>query len=299
MRRSPAYHGLKLLLGLRSRDVSSGRADDIVADRLVRLAESADGVDQLVVLALDGVFHTGTTEMDRTLTSLYVPNDYVFEICARSPALLPGASVHPERPHAVEVLREVIDRGAVLIKWLPPAQLIDPSRRTYIPFYEMLAERSVPLLCHTSAERTFPTAAGTFEDPALLELPLQVGVRIIAAHCSAGLLGHRASHHTPKLISMMHRHEHLYADNAALCSPARGQHWDELLHSPMLLSRMVHGSDFPIPCWPVIYSKRLGPGAAWRLHRQAHGITRDVSIKRALGVPEAVFRRGATVLRLP
>ena len=64
------------------------------------------------------------------------------------------------RRDAVAELERVARDGAVLIKWLPITQDIDPSDARCVPFYEALAHLGIPLLSHTGWERTLPTAKG-------------------------------------------------------------------------------------------------------------------------------------------
>ena len=44
--------------------------------------------------------------------------------------------------------------SAVLIKWLPLTQIIDPASPKCIPLYEAMAHYGIPLLCHTGGEKT-------------------------------------------------------------------------------------------------------------------------------------------------
>ena len=75
--------------------------------------------------------------------------------------------------------------GAVLLKWLPSVQGIDPADPRHRPFYRRLAELRLPLLSHTGAEESFTGADNALADPERLRLPLEEGVTVIAAHCAA------------------------------------------------------------------------------------------------------------------
>jgi hypothetical protein len=65
---------------------------------------------------------------------------------------------------------------------------------------------------------------------------------------------------------------------------------------PLSVSRLVHGSDWPVPQSPWWFAGRLGLGAILRLRRIGNPLQRDLETKRALGLPAAVFRRGARLL---
>ena len=90
----------------------------------------------------------------------------------------------------------------------------------------------------------------------------------------------------------------LYADLAALASPTK-VHWlKKVLDTPSLWPKLVHGSDFPVPPVPLAFLSRLG-----RRYQQVVAarswIDRDMLLKRSLGLPEDVFCRAASLLRLP
>jgi predicted TIM-barrel fold metal-dependent hydrolase len=65
-------------------------------------------------------------------TRFSVSNDEVLAWCRKSPGtFLFGASVHPHRHDALEALEWCAQQGAVLIKWLPNYQGIDPAARRH------------------------------------------------------------------------------------------------------------------------------------------------------------------------
>lgn len=64
------------------------------------------------------------------------------------------------------------------------------------------------------------------------------------------------------------------------------------------LDKLVHGSDCPFPVTPWVFLDRLPLSEVRRIAALKSGIARDLAIKRALGMPEAVFHRGADLLGL-
>src|SRR5688572_22230685 len=80
MRRSATYWALKQVNGLDDRDPAKGSRS--FADRLITLMESAKEVDYACVFAMDGVYDGGGN-LVRDESHLYVPNPYVFAVCAR------------------------------------------------------------------------------------------------------------------------------------------------------------------------------------------------------------------------
>src|ERR1700733_9386847 len=91
-----------------------------------RLLEGVAGsrlLDAVVLLAFDRPYSEAGLALP---ADLFVSNAAAATVCRESPKLRLGASVHPYRPDALEALDEAVALGAVLLKWLPSAQGIDP-----------------------------------------------------------------------------------------------------------------------------------------------------------------------------
>src|SRR5437667_8551754 len=158
-----------------------GDLEAIYADHLGKLVRESS-MDAVVLLAHEQVHDPdGTPRAD--LGSMFVPNDVVLGLAKKFPEFLAGVSIHPARRDALDELERCLAGGAVLMKCLPNCQNIDPSDRRYRPFWERMAEASLPLLAHTGGEHTVPIVNAAFADPKLLRLPLECGVTVIAAHC--------------------------------------------------------------------------------------------------------------------
>ena len=170
-------------------------------DWAARLAGSvrASEVDHAVALGFDGVYDE-RGELDDGLSQMIVPPAWVFEACRRHPELIPGPSVNPHRRDALEVLEACIEGGAVLIKWLPATQRIDPSDPALEPFYARLAETGIPILVHSGgSENTFAQVDARLKDLRLLERPLRAGVGFIVAHTGAPVTYARDEDQVPLL----------------------------------------------------------------------------------------------------
>jgi uncharacterized protein len=262
--------------------------------RLVETVNQTPELDAAVILALDAAYDP-TGQIDWANTHLYVTNDYVWELSERYPKMLFGASIHPYRRDAVAELERCVQRGAVLMKWLPVVQNFNPADERCLPFYEALAHYQLPLLSHTGGERMLPNVLSGVEDPALLEPALKRGVTVIAAHCGSR---DRADHpdYTPTFIRLAHQYENLYGDTAALNLPTRSYAYDALMKDPVVSAKLLHGSDWPvisIPPW------RIGWRQATRLMlTESNWMRRDLLIKQRLGFNEAYWHRAASVLRL-
>ncbi|HZZ41401.1 MAG TPA: amidohydrolase family protein [Tepidisphaeraceae bacterium] len=247
-------------------------------------------LDAACILAFDSVY-TNDGHPDPARTHLYVSNDHVIQLCQQNPKLLFSCSVHPHRKDALAELERCIAAGAVSMKWLPIVQGFNPSDPRCFPLYECLAHHRVPLLSHTGGEHTLPRIDDSLADPKLLLPAIPKGVIVIAAHC-----GTKSSPSEPDYLPQWSRlardHEHFYGDTAALNLPTRSYAYPTLLSDPLLRSKLLHGSD-----WPVIPIPPLTQLSSWQ---EPNWLTRDILIKRRLGLTEdAYWHRVSTLLRLP
>ncbi|MBO0698367.1 MAG: amidohydrolase family protein [Zavarzinella sp.] len=264
-------------------------------NRLAKTVNETPELDAAVALAFDRVHHEdGTPDPDNT--HIYVTNDYVAELSRRHPKLLFGASIHPYRPDAIAELERCVAAGAVLIKWLPLVQGMDPAADRCRPFYEALAHHRLPLLSHTGGELALPQKFRHLASPELLVPALRAGVTVIAAHCGtkSNPLG---TDYLPTFMRMAKEHERLYGDTAALDIPTRSYAFPKLLGDEAVRQKVVHGSDWPVPSFATY---RAGPlRALTLLLTEGNWMRRDVLVKRAVGFDDAYFHRAATLLRMP
>jgi uncharacterized protein len=287
-----------LLLRLLHRITSQQMRTTVDADWAAMLAATvrASELDHAVALGFDGIYRADGT-LDRERTQMIVPPDWVFEVCRRHPELLPGPSVHPLRRDALERLDECIERGAVLIKWLPPAQAIDPAHPATRPFYRRMAAARLPLLIHSGgSERTFSEVAPALIDLRLLRAPLEAGVPVICAHSGVPVLFSGDRDQQPLLRQMLRTYPHLWVDNSGIANPSRFLHLPRLARDPEITARTLYGSDFPVPANSFYYVRELGPARVARIERAGNGFDRDIRTKRALGYPDETLTRAAEVL---
>jgi hypothetical protein len=158
--------------------------DIVILKRLSLLLADSKYVTEAVVLALDGVVGSNG-ELDPQETEVYIPNEFIAGNAGRFGNIKYGASINPYRKDSLERLDKAREDGAVLVKWLPPVQNIDPSDKAIIPFYKRLHELELPLLSHTGDENSFTKTHNKLADPGKLRLPLDMGVTVIAAHAAA------------------------------------------------------------------------------------------------------------------
>ncbi|WP_298273033.1 amidohydrolase family protein [Geobacter sp.] len=274
--------------------------DALVLRRLSERLAASSRVQAAVVLALDGVVD-GRGELDRERTELHIPNEFLAEGCRQYPNLFLGASVNPLRPDALERLDAAAAAGAVLVKWLPSIQGIDPAERRLIPFYRRLVALNLPLLTHTGLEESFTRADNALADPARLRLPLEKGVTVIAAHCASSGRSHGEAN-LGRILPLFARFPNLYADISTLTQLNRPGHLQRVLGHGEIHDRLLYGTDMPLPATgltsPWFHLLRLGPAEARRLAAIRNPWDQDVALKLALGMPQEVLSRAAGVLKI-
>lgn len=274
--------------------------DRDVLNKIANRLKQSEHVTDAVILAMDAPYRADGTP-NPSAGELYVSNRWLGEVLREYPNLHFGASVHPSRPDAIEELRWSKDNGAVLVKWLPNIQAIDPSNEAHRDYYRTLVELNLPLLTHVGAEDSFSRADDRLGDPRLLKLPLECGVRVIAAHvASSGKTDSRDN--IDHLLEMMPHYPNLVADISTLTQMNRTRHLPAVLNDPRLRGRLLYGTDHPLTNTPMVtplqYPLRLTLSQLWDLCRTRNPWDRDVKLKAALGVPPDVFNRSREYLGL-
>lgn len=300
MRRSWKYRIYLSAFGITEAELEQ-QGDTLIFKRLSDTLRESQQVEAAVILAMDGVIDTHGN-LDRKLTEMHLPNHFVAHECSRYDNLLFGAGINPYRRDALEQVDAAAAQGAVLLKWLPSIQHIDPADQRIIPFYRRLAELGLPLLTHTGSESSFTYARNELADPVRLNLALEQGVTVIAAHCASNGRSEDQSNFS-RLLPMFDRHPNLYGDISALTQVNRLGHLTRVLKNEKLHGRLVYGTDMPL--------LRTGITSPWfqtfrlplRVIRDIAAIEnpwdQDVALKQALGVTQDIFTRTADLIRSP
>ena len=277
------------------------KGDRVLMDIIARSIRESIHVDGAVILAMDAPY-SREGKLDRAAGEMFVPNRFVGETVKSCPELYFGASVHPCRTDALEELAWSKENDAVLMKWLPNIQQIDPSDERHVPYYRKLVELDLPLLSHVGDEDSFSTTNNALGDPHLLKLPLELGVRVIAAHvASAGKS--QGEDNVERLLKMMPEYPNLVADLSTLTQFNRRRHLRKVLNDERLEGRLMYGTDYPLTNTPLVtpwqYFMNLKLRGLWQLAGTGNSWDRDVKLKAALGVPREVFTCSRDYLRLP
>jgi uncharacterized protein len=275
---------------------SAPEFDEAYANHLAQLVRESS-LGAAVILAQDEVYDASGRKLD--FGSFHVPNDYVLKLAREHCEFLPAVSIHPARTDALAELDRCLEAGAVMLKLLPNCHNVDCNDQRYKKFWDRMAEAKLPLLAHTGGEHTVPVYDKKLSNPAVLRLPLECGVTVIAAHC-ATKSGATDREYFHDFCEMLARYPNLYGDTSAFNVPIRGRHIRKCVCEPCS-SRLVHGSDYPVPVFGHwAWAQRF---ISWSDFRRCERITnvleRDYQLKRAMGFPEEHFTRIRSLLRIP
>lgn len=275
--------------------------DDLLLRRISQGLVQSTRVASAVILAMDGVIGKDG-ELDRERTEIYIPNEFIAAGTSRYPNLLLGASVNPLRKDAIERLERAAELGAVLIKWLPSIQHIDPADSRLTPFYLKLKELGLPLLTHTGSENSFTRSADELGDPERLRLPLSLGVTVIAAHGASNGRNH-GEKNFHRFIRLSRIYPNLYADISALTQINRLGQLQRIIKHPELKGRLLYGTDMPLPntglVTPFAFPGSLPLRRMLDINRIKNPWDKDLALKEALGVSDEVFHKAADIIKSP
>ena len=284
--KSPLFRFMAWHLGVSARNIRTNLAKAYLEALLRHLRISS--IQKLVVFGHDRIYDERGKRLDSIL-QLYVPNEYVFSVCESHHDLLPGVSIHPARGDALDELEKCVERGAVLVKWLPNSQNINPSDRRYIKFYEKMRDAGLPLVAHTGGEHTVRILNDAFTTPACLQLPIDVGVNVIAAHSGTQSAPFEKDDFD-LFCKMTERHPNFYGDNSAFSIPWRAKYIKRVIERGVA-GKMLHGSDYPVPCYAWWQWRRFSFFEMAELQKIPSILERDFQIKKRLGTPDDVFTR--------
>lgn len=276
-KKSSSFEAIKLVTKLKEEEITGPRYVSVLFSQV----HESRHVDKAVLLALDAVYGEDGW-LRRESTHLYVANDYCAGLARIYPEFLFGCSVHPYAPDALERLWYCARDGAVLCKWLPSAQCIDPTHPLAVRFYRALALLGLPLLMHVGPEETVPTALSVTDELLFnaaagrygshpgdgISLALENGATVIVAHAATplGPLLDRHNEYWEQVFDLLMERVStvapdvpLYGDMSAFCLPGRFEYVAKVLPlAKKMPHRFLYGSDYPIP---VISFRRRGLGA--------------------------------------
>jgi len=261
--------GLKGRVYMSGADVTDiDQSDQQYLDRLVRLIRAQPQPSRYRILAFDQHYNADGT-VNEEETEFYTPNAYVFKLAADYPDLfIPTISVHPYRLDALEEVEKWAKQGARYIKWLPNAMGIDASAERLEPYYQLMREYNMVLLTHVGEEQAVEAeGAQNLGNPLLFRRPLNMGVKVIMAHC--GSLGMNDDLDNPggvkvpsyelflRLMDEPRYRGKLFGELSAITQANRlPEPLTAILQRIDLHDRIVNGSDYPLPGVNVVIQTR-------------------------------------------
>lgn len=274
-------------LHIDSRELGFDRGFEEVLARQVRQS----GLDKVAVLGQDQVYDT-YGRPDRGRTHFHVPNDYLFEVCARHEGrMIPCVSINPDRRDCIDELERCAAKGARLLKIHPPTQGVDISDPKHARFFARCAELDILVMVHTGHEHAAPVLDIDLADPCRLVRALEIGCRVVACHSGSGWANDRPDYFA-HFVEMVERYPRLWGDTSVLATGARNRDLARAIAQESLRHRLVHGSDFPFPSRPLMLGTLLETTTWLRLQGDKNLIRRDFGIKEALGIGRATAQRG-------
>jgi predicted TIM-barrel fold metal-dependent hydrolase len=287
--------------------------------------KTSEEIDCIVLLGLDAVYSPKSGKLDRKRTDIWVSNRFLAgkvkelnerlateeDPKIRGKRFFYGGSVNPNRGDWREELEFVLnDPGAVLLKLIPSAQHIHLRDPKHKPFYGLLADRGMPLLCHVGPEYSFPEGIREWrlDNFRHLDRALECGVTVISAHCATPVFPPPFNKNEVKeFCTFMKsanpgRKVQLWGDTSAFSLSTRIPIVQEVVET-FPAKWLVNGSDFPIPIEGWIHLPWVTHGVTieeyLEIKKTQNPLDRDVRIKRAHGFSDAILENAEKVLRLP
>ena len=243
-----------------------GRVDQSYIERMHNLVDGLRPGAKLMLLAFD-LTHDDAGKPDWENSSFYTPNAYAQAMAQQHPRYFEWiASIHPYRADAVAALEQAVRNGARAVKWLPNAMNIDPAAARCDAFYRAMAQHDLPLLSHAGKERAVSgSAAQDNGNPLKLRRALELGVRVIVAHCASlgedadldqGPNGATVSSFDlfARLMQEPRYVGRLFGDISAMTQFDRAPYLKKILARPEWHGRLLNGTDYPLPGILPIYN---------------------------------------------
>ena len=232
-----------------------GQVDIDYVARLQTLMADFPAGYKLMLLAFDRAHAIDGAALPAD-SAFYVPNQYCGAVAASTAARFAyAASIHPYRDDAVDALNTAVSNGAKAIKWLPSAMGIDPANPRCDAFYQAAVKHGIPIISHAGEERAVKGVhAQQFGNPLRLQRALDLGVKVIIAHCAS--MGSDADAHGTMVESfslfeqMMAVKSHegqLFGDISAITQTNRAPYLARILGHADWQTRLLNGSDYPLP----------------------------------------------------
>lgn len=239
--------------------INQKNADSEYLQRLNFLIKQLPYKAKFALMAFDKHYKKDGS-VDENHTEFYVENEYMYSVYQQNPQhFIPVISVHPYRKDAVEQLNFWSSKGVRFIKWLPNAMGIDPANQAIKDYYQQVKKNDMVIITHTGHEAAVEAESyQALGNPLLFRFPLDLGVKIVMAHCATsgsyedldnpGTEQKSAFDLFLRLMNESRYNGQLYGELSAVTQFNRFPgHLARLIEKKELHSRLINGSDYPLP----------------------------------------------------
>jgi uncharacterized protein len=233
-----------------------GRIDETAVSRMTELAQSLPTGMKLMLFAFDW-HRDGQGNIRKEKSIFHISDKYAATVAQQLPDRFEWvASIHPFRPDAVDALEQAHAQGAKAIKWLPSGMGIDPASSKCDAFYQKAAALGMPIISHTGKESAVPGGDQAYGNPLRMRRALDHGVKVILAHCASDGKDEDLDHGGrsvqsfdlfTRLMDTPDYQQTLYGDISATTLINHAWVLPELIKRQDWHSRLVNGSDYPLP----------------------------------------------------
>lgn len=178
-------------------------------------------------------------------------NREVLDLCRNDGRFLYGVNLNPLSPSVCDEMEYAVRQGAVLIKLLPSWQGVDLSADPCLPFWQLAAEKKIPVLVHTGPEHTF-RGDNRLNDPGRLEKAAEMGVTLICAHCGCSMMLHERSYFS-EWARLARKYANVYGDVSGFSGCLRHYWLSRILRDGALKRKILFGTDYP--SYPYVFRK--------------------------------------------
>lgn len=271
---------------------------DLYENRLVTQVEGSKKVDRVVVMPFDGVYdRDGFWDKDRTVKR--TTNEYVVDLTKRSKKFVLSMSVNPFRRDWRDQMDMMLEAGAVHNKLLPSVMDVKLDDPKLAPYYKYVVDKKLPHLVHFGHENALPNIDISLNETKYLLRMLEQGVTVIAAHVCGGKLFREDWAEIKMLGDMVDKYQNLYFDISGMISPHRRPRLVNALKDERIRSRIVFGTDYPVPLWPRAFRRELGNSAGIKASMLSENyFDQYAEVVSILGCTDEMMRRAGKVLNI-
>ena len=234
---------------------------------LIKNIRESKYISKSVLFGVDARVDKKGNTLHKDITVCATNDDLLNLYLENKDIIIPFFSINPLRPDALDLIDKYSDLGFKGAKFLQNYWGVDTREKQFLPYFEKLKEKNLPLIVHIGSE----SSVHSFKECESIEMlnhPLEVGVNVICAHMALSyepLKIFKALSKNPKnfnheyfqLLEMLEAHDNLYADISALLTPVRAKVLGHLSEQKQIHNKLLFGTDFPVPFTTVLNTHGL------------------------------------------